>query len=190
MITPDRGRVRLRDAAALRPHLHRLRPDHRNTVADRPRLDAARSPKRSNPLGKAQTDTKQIPRRADTRCRRTSGPPGFGALIAEQAQPDPASHGRPRPSVRRVRPGLAGQPRTAHPHRNRDRDTHHSQGDRHPQHRARSGPAPVRRAGRGGRTRGIVTGFAGSELKLTFSSLHDPAVLRGSRAQHVADGLE
>ena len=66
---------------------------------------------------------KQIPRRAGRAAAGGVARPAAAAGLRAD-QPDPASHDRPGPPAVRVRPRLAGQPRTAHPHRDRDGRTH------------------------------------------------------------------
>ena len=80
--------------------------------------------------GQSRTRHKQIPCRAERAAPgRVAHPAAASGLRA--GQPDSASHRRSGPSALRVRPRLAGQPRTAHPHRDRNRDTHQLHGHHH-----------------------------------------------------------
>ncbi len=120
-----RGRLRVRSAAAPRPRLHRLRAHHGHPVVDR--LRPAQSLRRSVPLHRAKRSGHK-----QTACRARRAAPGRVAHPAAASdlrpgQPDPASQHRSRPAALRVRHGLAGRPRTAHPHRDRNGNTHQSQ---------------------------------------------------------------
>ena len=70
--------------------------------------------------------------------------PRLRRLVSEQVGLILRRSRRPGPSALRIRPRLAGQPRTAHPHRERNGNT--DQLHRH-HHRAGCGRAPVRHAG-------------------------------------------
>ncbi len=95
---PRGGCVCLRDAAAPRPHLHRLHSDHRGTLAARPRAP--------QPMGgdvrlhrAKRKGAKQIPHRAEFAAARRMARPA-AAADRRAGEPDPAPHGRRRPAVR------------------------------------------------------------------------------------------
>ena len=87
-------------------------------------------------------------------------------LISDQVSLISASQRRSRPAALRVRPGLAGRPRTTYPHRDRNGDTHHVHRHHHHYH-SRIGGAAVRKAGargsrltsRGGRWNSMIGHF-------------------------------
>ena len=139
-----RRRLRARSAAAPRPRLHRLRANHGHAVVDR--LRPTQPLRRSVPLHRAKPNGHK-----QTACRAQRAAPGRVAHPAAAPdlrpnQPDPASQRRSRPGALRVRPGLAGCPRTTYPHRDRNGDTHHVH--RHHHHdRSWVGGAVVRKTG-------------------------------------------
>ena len=126
-----RGRLRVRGAAAPRPRLHRLCPDHRSTVADRLRATQPVRAKCSKSAGQSRSDTSKF--RAELQraaAGRVARPAAASGLRADQ--PDPASHRRPGPSARpstawtrwatsncapasRPKPGSASAPPTSPP---------------------------------------------------------------------------
>ena len=114
-----RGRVRVRSAAAPRPRLHRLRADHGHPVVGRLRRSAARSPKHSAPPGKTPTaQANCVP--SSTSCPPDEWPARLRRLISDQVSLILRRNVDPGPAALRVRPGLAGHPGTAHPHRDRN----------------------------------------------------------------------
>ena len=82
MITPDRGRVRLPDTVAPRPHLQRLRPDHRNAVADWAR--STQPVRRSVPSRGADPNGHHAFRAELRTLSRDEWPGRFRRLVGEQ----------------------------------------------------------------------------------------------------------
>src|SRR6476660_1479039 len=141
---PQRGRLRIRSAAAPRPRLLRLRADYGQPVVDG--LRRAEPVRRSVRLHRTKHNGhKQTAGRARGAASGRVAHPG-AATDLRSGQPDFASQRRSRPAALRVRPGLTGCPRTTYPHRDRNGNTHLI--DRHHHHyHSRFGGAAVRKAG-------------------------------------------
>ena len=136
-----RGCLRVRGASPLQPHVHRICAGRGDTVVDG--LRATQPVRRSVPIhGSKPNGRKQVPRRAEHAADRRLADPAPAAGIRPD-QHDPASVRRPGPSAVGVRSGLPGQPRSPHPHRDRDRNPHRSNGHHD---RSRVGGTPVREA--------------------------------------------
>ena len=133
------------------------------------RLRRAQPVRRSVPLHRAKPNGHK-----QTACRARRAAPGRVAHPAaasdlRSGQPDSASQRRSRPAALRVRPGLAGRPRTTYPHRDRNGNTHLIHRHHH-HHHSRFGGAAVRKAGaRGSRltSRGGLMELEDQALPLT-----------------------
>ena len=143
-IRPNRGRLRIRSAAAPRPRLHRLRADHGQPVVDG--LRRAEPVRRSVPLHRTKPNGhKQTAGRARQAASGRVAHPAAASYL-RSGQPDSPSQRRSRPAAVRVWPGPTGRPRTTYPHRDRNGNTHLIHRHHHHYH-SRFGGAAVRKAG-------------------------------------------